>query len=76
MVKVAGELVSDEDAQALQSTPDGWTVIPVLGWWYAGLRWAVLGDDFSPLGPFPDARSAVAAACRADQLTREEPGHD
>ncbi len=62
MIRIVSGTVTDEDGQALQSTPDGWTIVLTGGMWYAAPSWSVGSDMFDPMGPFATAAEAVDAA--------------
>ena len=72
MVKVAACAVSDEDAMALRDVPDGWLVVEAAGWWFAGRRCELTGEELNPLGPFQSAQDAVTAADMEERRTRQE----
>ena len=72
MVKVADYAVSDEDAAALRDVPDGWLVVEAAGWWFAGRRCELTGEELNPLGPFQSAQDAVTAADMEERRTRQE----
>ena len=70
------EAVSDADALALRSVPDGWLAVQALGWFWVGRVCDLSGEECFPLGPFQSASDAVAAAEMEDQRTRQEVERD